>query len=126
MKKFSVGGLTILASIGLTSVAMANDPAILSDREMDMIVAGQASIDAPLDGEAADVMHGSPGNTPGFGGASANPKGGGVDGGDGIHNIDSNWGIADDGDTDRDPGSQGGPADEMHMGLDTWTGQFGG
>ena len=45
-----------------------------------------ATIEAP-DTPATDI-HGAPGNTPGFGGSSANPDGGGVNGGDGIHDID--------------------------------------
>ena len=35
----------------------------------------------------ATEIHGAPGNTPGFGGSSANPNGIGQNGGDGIHNI---------------------------------------
>lgn len=62
----------------------------------------------------ATEIHGTPGNTPGFGGSSANPTGGGKNGGDGIHMI-----------ADEAPGwdgqsaSEGGepPACNIHGGL---------
>jgi hypothetical protein len=65
----------------------------------------------------ATEIHGAPGNTPGFGGSSANPNGKGKNGGNGIHNIGGGA-----------PG-QGGvneaddrPAGNMHGGLAGATG----
>jgi hypothetical protein len=65
----------------------------------------------------ATEIHGAPGNTPGFGGSSANPNGNGKNGGNGIHNIGGGA-----------PG-QGGvneaddrPAGNMHGGLAGATG----
>ncbi|MDF2765544.1 MAG: hypothetical protein K0S81_2538 [Rhodospirillales bacterium] len=65
----------------------------------------------------ATAIHGAPGNTPGFGGSSANPRGKGKNGGNGIHNIGGGA-----------PG-QGGvneaddrPAGNMHGGLAGATG----
>ena len=74
----------------------------------------EAGVDAP-ETPATDI-HGAPGNTPGFGGASANPEGEGVNGGDGIHNIDAapgQGGVNEDGDR---------PAGNMHGGLADTTG----
>ncbi len=73
-----------------------------------------AAIDAPV--TKATAIHGAPGNTPGFGGSSANPVGGGVNGGGGIHNIAAapGQGGANTAD-DR-------PAGNMHGGLAANTG----
>lgn len=79
----------------------------------------EAAIDAP-DTVGTDI-HGTPGNTPGFGGSSANPKGGGVNGGDGIHGIGSG---APGQDGEVDPGEKGGPSGDMHGGMDATTGRF--
>jgi hypothetical protein len=48
---------------------------------------GQTAPETPATG-----FHGTPGNTPGFGGSSANPQGQGVNGGGGIHGIGNNPG----------------------------------
>ena len=47
--------------------------------------AADSGNDAPT--TPATTFHGLPGNNPGFGGASANPQGGGQGGGNGIHDI---------------------------------------
>lgn len=73
----------------------------------------QSSRDAP-ETRATD-FHGAPGNTPGFGGSSANPQGEGVNGGNGIHGIANNPGQSGNQPSSDDPG---GPAQDMHGGLD--------
>ncbi len=78
-----------------------------------------SSRDAP-ETPATDI-HGAPGNTPGFGGNSANPNGNGVNGGNGIHNIS---GGAPGQNGSVDPGEKGGPSGDMHGGLDATTGRF--
>jgi hypothetical protein len=93
---------TIIASASLAGTAYA-----------------EAGIDAP-DTPATDI-HGAPGNTPGFGGSSANPDGGGKNGGDGIHMIDHAPGQ----DGEVAPGELGGPSNDMHGGLDGTTGRGG-
>jgi hypothetical protein len=74
--------------------------------------------DAPV--TKATAIHGAPGNTPGFGGSSANPAGtgNGFNGGAGIHNIGAapGQGGANEAD-DR-------PAGNMHGGLAANTGYF--
>lgn len=82
-------------------------------------VTAQSTKDAP-DTPATDI-HGAPGNTPGFGGNSANPNGKGKNGGGGIHNI---GGGAPGQNGDVDPGEKGGPSGDMHGGLDATTGRF--
>jgi hypothetical protein len=74
------------------------------------------------DTPATDI-HGAPGNTPGFGGSSANPdgRGKGKNGGQGIHNI-SGGSPGQGGDVT--PGEKGGPSNDMHGGLDATTGRF--
>ena len=69
----------------------------------------------------ATDIHGAPGNTPGFGGSSANPNGGGKNGGGGIHNI---GGGAPGQEGSVTPGEKGGPSGDMHGGLDATTGRF--
>ena len=68
----------------------------------------------------ATSIHGAPGNTPGFGGSSANPNGNGKNGGDGIHNI---GGGAPGQNGEVNPGELGGPSGDMHGGLDATTGR---
>jgi len=74
------------------------------------------------DTPATDI-HGAPGNTPGFGGSSANPdgRGNGKNGGQGIHNISG--GAPGQGGAVT-PGEKGGPSNDMHGGLDATTGRF--
>lgn len=100
--------------IGFSGSAYAGQAATMSEAQLDRVVAGEASIDAPVN-KSTDIHH-APGNTPGFGGASANPNGGGVDGGGGIHNIAAapGQGGANEAD-DR-------PAGNMHGGLAANTG----
>lgn len=76
----------------------------------------EAPIDAPVN-KATDI-HGAPGNTPGFGGSSANPDGAGVgvNGGQGIHNI----GAAPGQGGANEPNDR--PAGNMHGGLAGATG----
>lgn len=69
----------------------------------------------------ATSIHGAPGNTPGFGGNSANPNGKGKTGGNGIHNI---AGGAPGQNGSVTPGEKGGPSNDMHGGLDATTGRF--
>jgi len=71
-----------------------------------------AGKDAPV--TPATEIHGLPGNNPGYGGSSANPTGGGVNGGDGIHDIADGapgW----DGTSAADGGEP--PACTIHGGL---------
>lgn len=49
------------------------------------LVGGAAAEVAPV--TPATEIHGLPGNNPAYGGSSANPEGGGVNGGNGIHDI---------------------------------------
>jgi hypothetical protein len=58
----------------LAALAVAATPAIAASTR-----------DAPVN--KATEIHGAPGNTPGFGGSSANPKGVGYNGGNGIHDV---------------------------------------
>jgi len=68
--------------------------------------------DAPT--TPATTFHGLPGNNPGYGGASANPQGGGQGGGNGIHDIADVQGNANGG-----AGINGQPpACTAHGGLD--------
>ena len=85
-------------------LAIAATPAIAASKR-----------DAPVN--KATEIHGAPGNTPGFGGSSANPNGVGYNGGNGIHDV-----------ADGAPG-QGGvneaddrPAGNIHGGLAGATG----
>ncbi len=55
--------------------------------------AAEAKKDAPV--TPATTYHGTPGNTPGYGGSSANPNGNGKNGGNGIHGIANTPGQAD-------------------------------
>ena len=79
----------------------------------------EAAIDAPV--TTATGIHGTPGNTPGFGGSSANPNGKGKNGGGGVHNI---GGGAPGQNGEVNPGEKGGPSGDMHGGLDATTGRF--
>jgi hypothetical protein len=81
--------------------------------------AAGAKKDAP--NTPATDIHGAPGNTPGFGGSSANPNGRGKNGGNGIHNI---AGGAPGQNGNVQPGEKGGPSNDMHGGLDATTGRF--
>lgn len=63
----------------------------------------------------ATVWHGLPGNNPAHGGSSANPNGGGVNGGNGIHDIDENPGQSGVSPADFDTGTV---ACELHGGMD--------
>lgn len=72
----------------------------------------QANRDAPV--TKATAIHGAPGNTPGFGGSSANPEGGGVNGGNGIHAINAGS-PGHNGQSAADGGEP--PACNMHGGL---------
>lgn len=112
MKKIALASVALV--IGFSGTAHAGQTITMSDAQLDRVVAGQASIDAPI--TKATAIHGTPGNTPGFGGSSANPVGGGVNGGDGIHMIDHapGQGGANEAD-DR-------PAGNMHGGLAANTG----
>lgn len=83
------------------------------------VASAGSSITAP--NTPATDIHGAPGNTPGFGGSSANPNGQGVAGGNGIHNI---AGGAPGQDGNVTPGEKGGPSNDMHGGLDATTGRF--
>lgn len=67
----------------------------------------------------ATAIHGLPGNNPGYGGSSANPTGSGVNGGNGIHDIDDNphFGNYNPAQDSIDP------ANSMHGGLDATTGR---
>jgi hypothetical protein len=65
----------------------------------------------------ATEIHGAPGNTPGFGGSSANPNGNGRNGGGGIHNIGG--GAPGQGGTNE---ADDRPAGNMHGGLAGATG----
>ena len=92
------------AVLALAAVALMAAPALAASKR-----------EAPV--TKATEIHGAPGNTPGFGGSSANPNGTGVNGGNGIHNIGGGA-----------PG-QGGvneaddrPAGNMHGGLAGATG----
>ena len=73
------------------------------------VAQAESGTDAPV--TPATTIHGAPGNTPGFGGSSANPQGGGVNGGNGIHNI---AGIQ------ANAGTLDWPANTAHGGLDDW------
>ena len=103
MKKIVIALGTMVATVGLVGAAAAQSPN-----------------DAP-ETPATDI-HGAPGNTPGFGGNSANPNGNGVNGGNGIHMI-GNGAPGQNGDVT--PGELGGPSNDMHGGLDATTGRFG-
>lgn len=70
---------------------------------------GQSPHEAP--DTQATTWHGAPGNTPGYGGNSANPDGEGVDGGNGIHGIANN-----PGQSGNSPGGEA-PACDMHNGF---------
>ena len=96
-----------LAGIVLVAMGMAGTAIAESGR------------DAPV--TPATSIHGAPGNTPGFGGSSANPKGGGKNGGNGIHNI---AGGAPGQNGGAGTGGKGGPSGNMHGGLDATTGRF--
>jgi hypothetical protein len=92
---------TILA---LATLVIASTPALAASTR-----------EAPVN--KATEIHGAPGNTPGFGGSSANPNGIGKNGGNGIHDV-----------ADGAPG-QGGvnepddrPAGNIHGGLAGATG----
>ena len=95
--------LTVLVTVLLTSIS-AN---------------AASSQDAPV--TPATEIHGAPGNTPGFGGNSANPDGAGegVNGGGGIHNIS--------GGAPGQAGTQGdgNPSGTLHGGLDTYRDSVG-
>ncbi|NKB54430.1 MAG: hypothetical protein GKR97_19860 [Rhizobiaceae bacterium] len=82
-------------------------------------VAAESSRDAPI--TKATEIHHTPGNTPGFGGSSANPNGNGRNGGGGVHNI---GGGAPGQGGSVSPGEKGGPSGDMHGGLDNATGRF--
>ena len=112
MKKIALVSAALV--IGFSGTAHAGQTTTMSDTQLDRVVAGQASIDAPVN-KSTDIHH-APGNTPGFGGSSANPNGGGVNGGNGIHNIAGapGQGGANEAD-DR-------PAGNMHGGLAANTG----
>ena len=94
--------VTALASAALFSSALA-----------------ESKNDAPV--TPATSIHGAPGNTPGFGGSSANPNGNGKNNGDGIHNI---GGGAPGQGGSVSAGEKGGPSNDMHGGLDDTTGRF--
>jgi len=66
----------------------------------------------------ATAIHGAPGNTPGFGGESANVVGVGFDGGGGIHAIENAPGLGGANEPDDRP------AGNMHGGLAANTGYF--
>ena len=102
MKKYGVALGALIATVGIVGSAAAQSPN-----------------EAPV--TPATDIHGAPGNTPGFGGNSANPNGNGVNGGNGIHNI---AGGAPGQDGDVTPGEKGGPSNDMHGGLDATTGRF--
>jgi len=97
----------ILSGITLAAIGMAGG-AIAESRK-----------NAPV--TPATSIHGAPGNTPGFGGSSANPQGGGKNGGTGIHNI---AGGAPGQNGGAGTGGKGGPSGNMHGGLDATTGRF--
>jgi hypothetical protein len=88
-----------------------------------MMAAGAAqaesSLDEAPDNKASDI-HGAPGNTPGFGGESANPngRGKGKNGGSGIHSIEDAPGQGDKNEDDNPPSAAG----DMHGGLGANTG----
>ena len=75
--------------------------------------------DAPV--TKATSIHGTPDNTPGHGGSSANPRGKGKNGGQGVHNI---GGGAPGQGGSASPGKRGGPSGDMHGGMDDATGRF--
>lgn len=99
--------------VGLVAIAMTIAP---------LGVAAQSSRDAP--DTPATVIHGAPGNTPGFGGRSANPAetGKGKNGGAGIHNISG--GAPGQNGVKPGGGGRGGPSNDMHGGLDAYTGRW--
>ena len=76
-----------------------------------LALAGTAYADSPntAPNTPATDIHGAPGNTPGFGGNSANPNGVG-DGGGGIHNIS---GGAPGQNGEVNPGELGGHGNRM-------------
>jgi|GEM_PF-2976571 len=104
MKRSFVGLVTIAMTMTPLGVAAQNSPE-----------------DAPV--TPATAIHGAPGNTPGFGGRSANPAGTGTgkNGGAGIHNIGAAPG---QGGATQGGGSRGGPSNDMHGGLDETTGRW--
>ena len=77
-------------------------------------VQAAASVDAPV--TPATTIHGAPGNTPGFGGNSANPQGNGVNGGNCIHAI---AGAPGQGGTSG-AGNKDPPGCDMHGGLNNY------
>jgi hypothetical protein len=68
----------------------------------------------PAPTTAATEIHGLPANNPAFGGSSANPKGGGVNGGNGIHDV-NDGAPGHDGASAADAGEP--PACTIHGGL---------
>jgi len=92
------------AVLALAAVALMAAPALAASKR-----------EAP-ETKATDI-HGAPGNTPGFGGSSANPNGGGVNGGNGIHNIGG--GAPGQGGVNEEDDR---PAGNMHGGLAGATG----
>lgn len=79
-----------------------------------LALAGGASakVDAPV--TPATEIHGLPANNPGFGGSSANPEGVGVNGGNGIHDI-NDGAPGQDGSSAAEAGQP--PACTIHGGL---------
>jgi hypothetical protein len=88
-----------------------------------LLVAGGALAAAAAPGTApvtpATAIHGLPGNNPAYGGSSAKPTGGGVNGGNGIHDIGDNPAFAGYNPAADDTD----PAQSMHGGLDATTGR---
>jgi hypothetical protein len=81
-----------------------------------------ASTAAPGDNTPrATEIHGLPGNNPANGGSSANPNGGGVNGGNGIHNIAGGAPGQGAGAAANEAGRP--PACNMHGGLATGVNQ---
>lgn len=86
-----------------------------------LLMGGVALAESPNDAPStpATEIHGLPANNPGFGGSSANPEGGGVNGGNGIHDIGDN-----PGQSGYNPAQSGiDPAQSMHGGLNATTGR---
>jgi hypothetical protein len=77
--------------------------------------AAASSKQAPV--TPATDIHGAPGNTPGFGGSSANPNGEGNNGGNGIHMI-ANGAPGQGGEHPTDGGDP--PGCDMHGGLNNY------
>jgi hypothetical protein len=93
-----------IAALALAAISLIATPALAASKR-----------EAPVN--KATAIHEAPGNTPGFGGSSANPNGGGVNGGNGIHNIGG--GAPGQGGV-NEPDDR--PAGNMHGGLAGATG----